>query len=58
VARRALAARALLAALMSEQLADREVIAEQREVIRALVAYVRAQERALHALTGLGIPEL
>ncbi len=43
---------------MDERLADREVSAELREVIRALIACVRAQERALHALTGLGIPEL
>jgi hypothetical protein len=44
--------------LMEERLADQEVSAEQREVIWALIACVRSQERALHALTGLGIPDL
>ncbi len=48
----------VIARLMDERLADREVSAELREVIRALIACVRAQERALHALTGLGIPDL
>lgn len=48
----------IIARLMDERLADQETIAEQREVIRALIACVRAQERALHALTGLGIPDL
>ena len=48
----------VICGLMDRLMADREVIAEQRDLIRALVACVRVQERALHALTGLGIAEL
>ena len=43
----------VIAVLMSERLADREVIRQQQEQLIALMAILKAQERSVHLLTHL-----